>query len=223
YASHWKSDNRSYRILTKSFGLRFIISVSGKGGKFDIITLTLNIGSIIGIFGLATVICDIAMLHLCRNAHLYKQHIFQRVDKDTIRSALMQAIAAVTPKQKDANGNNILTEYQENFPAATSITSDDDRSDNAEVVFDRRASSGETSHNVSITNSPSNVRPLVILSRNAKTPINDRSTKRLSQPNGRVKFQIPTIAESPQKIHNLYSNRKSDDINNYNRFSNSNI
>jgi hypothetical protein len=28
FASHWKFQNRSYRTLTKAFGLRFIISVS---------------------------------------------------------------------------------------------------------------------------------------------------------------------------------------------------
>jgi hypothetical protein len=28
FASHWKYQNRSYRTLTKAFGLRFIISVS---------------------------------------------------------------------------------------------------------------------------------------------------------------------------------------------------
>ena len=28
FASHWKHQNRSYRTLTKAFGLRFIISVS---------------------------------------------------------------------------------------------------------------------------------------------------------------------------------------------------
>ncbi|CAF1209481.1 unnamed protein product [Didymodactylos carnosus] len=96
FASYWKNLNESHRTLTKSFGLRFIISVSGTGGKFDIITLTLNIGSIIGIFGLASVLSDIVVLHLCRNAHVYKQHIVERVDRNTIRKDIQYSLQAKT-------------------------------------------------------------------------------------------------------------------------------
>lgn len=68
YASHWKFESRTYRTLTKAFGLRFIIAVSGKAGKFDLITLTLNTGSIVGLFGLATFLCDIILLHLSKKS-----------------------------------------------------------------------------------------------------------------------------------------------------------
>ncbi|CAF1155827.1 unnamed protein product [Adineta steineri] len=58
FASHWKHQNRSYRTLTKAYGLRFIISVSGYAGRFDLMTLALNIGSLVGILGLVKFICD---------------------------------------------------------------------------------------------------------------------------------------------------------------------
>ncbi|CAF1601871.1 unnamed protein product, partial [Didymodactylos carnosus] len=87
FASHWKRSKRYYRTLTKAFGLRLIISVSGHASKFDFITLTLNIGSLIGVFGLATFICDIVMLNFCKQADLYRQCIFQRVHISTLENS----------------------------------------------------------------------------------------------------------------------------------------
>ncbi|CAF1649979.1 unnamed protein product, partial [Didymodactylos carnosus] len=37
YASKWMHGNRSYRMLTKAFGLRLIIVVSGEASKFDLL------------------------------------------------------------------------------------------------------------------------------------------------------------------------------------------
>ncbi|CAF0877187.1 unnamed protein product [Rotaria sordida] len=79
YATSWKQNQTYVRALTKAYGLRLIIAITGKAGKFDFITLTLNIGSLVGIFGLATFICDIAILHLSKKAHTYRKHIFDTV------------------------------------------------------------------------------------------------------------------------------------------------
>ncbi|CAF1370019.1 unnamed protein product [Adineta steineri] len=64
FASYWKHQNRSYRTLTKAYGLRFIISVSGYAGRFDLMTLALNIGSLVGILGLVKFICDCIALYV---------------------------------------------------------------------------------------------------------------------------------------------------------------
>jgi len=93
FASHWKEGKKYFRSLKKAFGLRFIISVSGKAGKFDFITLTLNTGSLVGIFGLATFFCDIILLNLTKKASLYRDFIFQRADKNETRhSSIFQCI-----------------------------------------------------------------------------------------------------------------------------------
>lgn len=80
YATNWKTGNDDFRILTKAYGLRFIIATSGKAGKFDMITLSLNVGSLVGIFGLATLICDAIILHFSRKAHLYRTRIIETVN-----------------------------------------------------------------------------------------------------------------------------------------------
>ncbi|CAF2379152.1 unnamed protein product [Rotaria sp. Silwood2] len=86
FASHWKHHKKYLRSLTKAYGLRLIICVSGKAGKFDFITLTLNTGSIVGIFGLATFVCDIILLNLTKKASLYRDFVFQRVEIERMRS-----------------------------------------------------------------------------------------------------------------------------------------
>ena len=80
FAYHWRYQQTYSRSLNKAYGLRLIISVSGKAGKFDFITLTLNTGSLVGIFGLATFVCDLILLHLTKKATVYREYIFQRVE-----------------------------------------------------------------------------------------------------------------------------------------------
>ncbi|CAF1136153.1 unnamed protein product [Rotaria magnacalcarata] len=92
FASHWKHQDQSFRTLTKAFGLRFIISVSGHAGRFDVITLSLNIGSLIGILGLATFICDIVALYVHRQSDVYRQQKFQDVDLNLLRLETLNSL-----------------------------------------------------------------------------------------------------------------------------------
>jgi len=54
YASTYVQDGKLYRDLVKAFGIRFIIKVTGKAGKFGIIPLLLNIGSGIGLLAIVS-------------------------------------------------------------------------------------------------------------------------------------------------------------------------
>lgn len=78
--------------MTKAFGLRFIISVSGQAGRFDVITLSLNIGSLIGILGLATFICDIVALYVHRQSNVYRQQKFQDVDLNLVQLETLNSL-----------------------------------------------------------------------------------------------------------------------------------
>jgi cation transporter protein len=80
YASHWKVKTRSHRTLTKAFGLRLIVTVNGEARRFDFLVLTLNIGSMIGVLGLATFICDIVALYFCKQGSVYRKQKFQTVN-----------------------------------------------------------------------------------------------------------------------------------------------
>lgn len=71
------------------------------------ITLTLNIGSLIGILGLATFICDIVALYVHRQSDVYRQQKFQDVDLNLLRletlNTLPLSMMSEESKRKHAN------------------------------------------------------------------------------------------------------------------------
>jgi hypothetical protein len=104
--------------------------VSGHAGLFDVITLSLNIGSLIGILGLATFICDIVALYVHRQSDVYRQQKFQDVDLNLLRletlNSLPVSMMSEESKRKHQNHleNAILTGHIiENNDATTVVES----------------------------------------------------------------------------------------------------
>ncbi|XP_044143786.1 P2X purinoceptor 1 isoform X2 [Bufo gargarizans] len=77
HARYYKEGGIRKRTLFKVFGIRFDILVNGEGGKFDIIPTMTTIGSGIGIFGVATVVCDLMLLHVLPKRNYYKEKKFK--------------------------------------------------------------------------------------------------------------------------------------------------
>ncbi|XP_012942306.1 purinergic ATP P2X4 receptor subunit 1 isoform X1 [Aplysia californica] len=61
-----------YRNLYKAYGVRFLVTVQGKAGKFSIVPLLLNIGSGMALLGVATIICDIMVLYVLKAKNFYR-------------------------------------------------------------------------------------------------------------------------------------------------------
>jgi P2X purinoceptor 1 len=106
FASHWKHQEKNFRTLTKAYGLRLIVTVSGKAGKFDFITLTLNIGSVVGIFGLATFLCDIILFHLSKKARVYRNYVFETVHLRTRTESMNNDPRASLANHDDKDANS---------------------------------------------------------------------------------------------------------------------
>nr|XP_034996031.1 P2X purinoceptor 1 isoform X1 [Zootoca vivipara] len=85
YAKYYRENGRDLRTLYKVFGIRFDILVNGKAGKFDIIPTMTTIGSGIGIFGVASVLCDLLLLNFLSNRDYYKQKKFKYAERDPIK------------------------------------------------------------------------------------------------------------------------------------------
>jgi len=102
YASHWKMNNKSHRLLTKAFGLRFIVTVSGDAGRSSLLVLTLNIGSMIGVLGLATFICDIVALYFSEQGYVYRRQKFQSVHLERRSANASIHVQSFTHKRKMA-------------------------------------------------------------------------------------------------------------------------
>ncbi|GFW23672.1 p2X purinoceptor 4 [Trichonephila clavipes] len=79
--AHFYGD--SERTLYKAYGIKFIVMAQGRGGKFNIVPLLLNIGSGLGLLAVATILCDVVVLYILKKKDLYKSVKFQSVLEDS--------------------------------------------------------------------------------------------------------------------------------------------
>lgn len=77
YAKHYVEERVKKRTLLKVFGIRIDIIVRSVARKFDIIPTLTAIGSGVGIFGVATVVCDLVLLYLLPRRKFYKNMKFK--------------------------------------------------------------------------------------------------------------------------------------------------
>ena len=52
FANYFHENGTLYRDLIKAYGIRFVVKVTGKAGKFNIVPLLLNVGSGLGLLAL---------------------------------------------------------------------------------------------------------------------------------------------------------------------------
>ena len=52
-------DHQLYRIHSKIFNIRLLVSVTGEAGRFDLFQTTTSIGSFLGVFGTGSIVCDL--------------------------------------------------------------------------------------------------------------------------------------------------------------------
>lgn len=71
--ANYHEENR--RTLIKAYGIKFLISVNGKAGKFDLKNSVILIVTGLGLLGLANVLCDFVLLHC---SHRFRQEIMEK-------------------------------------------------------------------------------------------------------------------------------------------------
>ncbi|XP_059404195.1 P2X purinoceptor 1-like isoform X2 [Carassius carassius] len=91
YAKYYVENGEERRTLMKVFGVRIDIIVHGQAGKFDIIPTLTAIGSGVGIFGVATVVCDMLLLYLVPKRNFYKNMKFKNTEILEEKPALPQS------------------------------------------------------------------------------------------------------------------------------------
>ncbi|GIX76945.1 p2X purinoceptor 1, partial [Caerostris darwini] len=87
--AHFYGDNE--RTLYKAYGIKFILMAQGRGGKFNLVPLLLNIGSGLGLLAVATILCDIVVLYIVKKKDLYKSVKFQSVLEDSANNNLQSS------------------------------------------------------------------------------------------------------------------------------------
>lgn len=96
FAKYYVENSVQKRTLMKVFGVRIDIIVHGLAGKFDIIPTLTAIGSGVGIFGVATVVCDLLLLYILPKKDFYKSMKF----KDT---EIWEETPALPQTQRDSD------------------------------------------------------------------------------------------------------------------------
>lgn len=98
-----------FRILHKAYGIRFIISVTGTAGKFNLVPLLLTIGSGLGLLTLATLVADFCLLNIATKKKFYQdlKVIDYKSDQVNIKISLLSFII-------DSNSEFIFKYFESN-------------------------------------------------------------------------------------------------------------
>lgn len=73
FSDKFEIEGKMYRVVVKAFGLRFIITVDGKAGKFNMIPLMLSVGAGLGLLSLATIIADCVLVYCTAKRQFYRE------------------------------------------------------------------------------------------------------------------------------------------------------
>ncbi|XP_021377635.1 P2X purinoceptor 4-like isoform X2 [Mizuhopecten yessoensis] len=83
YAKYYRDpDGTEVRTLYKAFGIKYIITVIGQAGKFNVVPLLLNIGSGLGLLAMATILCDVVVLYVLKAKNVYREKKYLNVVGD---------------------------------------------------------------------------------------------------------------------------------------------
>lgn len=72
FSQHFYKDSVEYRKLVKAYGLRFMIQVDSRAGKFNFIPLLVSLGSGIGLLAIPMVIADCILLNFTERKEFYR-------------------------------------------------------------------------------------------------------------------------------------------------------
>ena len=92
-----KFHEENRRTLTKAYGIKFILNVSGRGGKFDLTNTIIILGNCFGLIGLANIAYDFIVLH--GSSELRSQILDQKyetVDETDTKKLLRHSMMAMT-------------------------------------------------------------------------------------------------------------------------------
>uniref|UniRef100_A0A1A7WW40 P2X purinoceptor n=4 Tax=Iconisemion striatum TaxID=60296 RepID=A0A1A7WW40_9TELE len=121
FAKHYMENGVSKRTLLKVFGIRFDIIVKSLARKFDIIPTLTAIGSGVGIFGVATVVCDLVLLYLLPKREFYKNMKFKYTDTEVQQDSESLALDSKDYSTFEANAREVQDKSNDPDSEAGSI------------------------------------------------------------------------------------------------------
>ncbi|XP_055339335.1 P2X purinoceptor 4-like [Paramacrobiotus metropolitanus] len=86
YAHYWTDEyGQGRRTMLKAYGIRVVFNVYGSAGRFSAVVFAMNLGSGIGLLGMATLLCDFILLHCLKNKNKFKKHKFIRLESNFLK------------------------------------------------------------------------------------------------------------------------------------------
>ncbi|VDP99268.1 unnamed protein product [Trichobilharzia regenti] len=73
FSNHYIDSGMRKRNMVKAYGIQFFITVYGSGGKFDVLTFSMNLGSGLALLGIATMLCDLIVLNMTSKRGVYRK------------------------------------------------------------------------------------------------------------------------------------------------------
>ncbi|XP_044079441.1 P2X purinoceptor 1 isoform X3 [Siniperca chuatsi] len=116
YAKYYMEDKVQKRTLLKVFGIRIDIIVQSLARQFDIIPTLTAIGSGVGIFGVATVVCDLVLLYLLPKREFYKNMKFKYTDSHVQHDSESLGLDTSVYYTLEANARQVQGTDQSNDP-----------------------------------------------------------------------------------------------------------
>ncbi|XP_037604513.1 P2X purinoceptor 1 isoform X2 [Sebastes umbrosus] len=126
YAKHYLEDKVQKRTLLKVFGIRLDIIVQSLARKFDIIPTLTAIGSGVGIFGVATVVCDLVLLYLLPKREFYHNMKFKHTDTHTQHDSESLGLETSDYYILEANARQVQDTGQCNDPDSEACSTETD-------------------------------------------------------------------------------------------------
>ncbi|OWA51555.1 P2X purinoceptor 4 [Hypsibius exemplaris] len=108
---YYDANGKSRRDLVKFWGIRFVFLVNGLAGKFSIVHFLMHVGSSIGLFGIASLVCEV-ILNYWRSSSVLNDSKFVNLEdlKAKRRMSIMTSSASV---------NSAAAAYRYNLKGAT--------------------------------------------------------------------------------------------------------
>ncbi|KAF6021110.1 P2RX1 [Bugula neritina] len=103
YTSHYAEDGVTKRTLVKAYGILFVIQTEATARAFHLQTFCLNVGSCLGIFGLAPILAELILLRIHKKRSLFAE---RKTEKSGAIKDLLIELKALREKSDEPVEDN---------------------------------------------------------------------------------------------------------------------
>jgi len=104
--AHFHEEGR--RTLYKAYGVKFVIIVQGRAGKFDLKNTVINIVAGLGLLSFITMFCDFILLNYVSERKIIKEKKYEVLDKKKVFSGLLTIMSFSNASKEESQSRETL-------------------------------------------------------------------------------------------------------------------